>query len=314
MTKYVLGSDDQELARLDGQAAAIDAPSRLLMRAAGIGPGMRVLNLGTGIGHVARRGGRPGGRDGQVVGLDNSPRLLEVATAVPGIANLRFVEGDVRTWRDEAPFDAIVGRLILFHLPDAVAVVRHRIAGLRPGGLFLAMDFDVGSARCEPPVPLIERADRPAQGGVPQRRRRPGDRPPARRAPRAGRARLHPDLRHPGLHGARGSARLRRARRGGPVDVPPDVRRGPDDAGGARRGHAPAATRRRGAGDGVRDPAPRRWPGPGDAGPRAQGCCALSRRSGTRGRFRRSPGCRSRRGCCSARGRPGCPSSRRGRP
>ena len=52
-TAYVLGSDDAEIARLDGQAASIAGATDALLRAAGIGGSMRVLDLGTGLGHVA---------------------------------------------------------------------------------------------------------------------------------------------------------------------------------------------------------------------------------------------------------------------
>lgn len=159
MTKYVLGSNDAEIARLDAQAASIEGPTRMLLRAAGIGPGMRVLDLGTGLGHVARLAAELVGTDGRVVGLDNSTRLLEVA-AERALPQVRFVEGDVRSWRDDEPFDAVIGRLILFHLPDAVAVLEHQLGALRPGGLLLALDFDLGSARAEPPVPLFEEVDR----------------------------------------------------------------------------------------------------------------------------------------------------------
>ena len=50
---YVLGSDEPEIARLDAQASSIAAPTDTLLRAAGIGGDMRVLDLGTGLGHVA---------------------------------------------------------------------------------------------------------------------------------------------------------------------------------------------------------------------------------------------------------------------
>src|SRR5947209_17936439 len=50
--RYVLGSDDLELARLDRQAAFIGPATQLLLKAAGITPGLRVLDLGTGLGHV----------------------------------------------------------------------------------------------------------------------------------------------------------------------------------------------------------------------------------------------------------------------
>jgi ubiquinone/menaquinone biosynthesis C-methylase UbiE len=160
-TTYSLGTSEREIERLDQQAAAIDAATRLLLRAAGIGPGMRVLDLGTGLGHVASLAAELVGPEGRVVGVDNSPRLLEVATArTAGRPQLRFVEGDVRTWRDDEPFDVVVGRLILFHMADPVGVLRHHVEALRPGGLLLAMDFDVAAARTEPQVPDVAEAAR----------------------------------------------------------------------------------------------------------------------------------------------------------
>ena len=160
-TTYSLGASDHEIARLDQQAAAIEPPTRVLLRAAGIGPGMRVLDLGTGLGHVASLAAELVGPEGRVVGVDNSARLLDVATTrAAARPQLRFVEGDVCTWRDEEPFDVVVGRLILFHMADPVGVLRHHVAALRPGGLLLAMDFDVAAARTEPDVPQVAEAAR----------------------------------------------------------------------------------------------------------------------------------------------------------
>ncbi len=61
----------------------------------------------------------------------------------------------MRTFTAARGFDAILGRLILFHLPDAVEVVRHHAGALLPGGRFIAIDFDIATARAEPPVPLV---------------------------------------------------------------------------------------------------------------------------------------------------------------
>ena len=138
----------------------------MLLRAAGIAPGMRVLDLGTGIGHVATLVADLVGPQGSVVGIDSDPRLLGVAAErASARAQLRFVEGDVRSWRDTEPFDAIVGRLILFHLADPVSVLRHHAAALRPGGLLLALDFDLGACRTEPALPLATEALGWVQGG-----------------------------------------------------------------------------------------------------------------------------------------------------
>jgi SAM-dependent methyltransferase len=153
---YALGASDQEIERLDRQSASIESATRLLLRASGIQPGMRVLDLGTGIGHVAMLIAELVGPRGQVVGIDNSSRLLYVAALrAAAQPQLRFVEGDVRDWRDEEPFDVIVGRLILFHMADPVNVLRHHAAALRPGGLLLALDFDLGAARTEPVLPMV---------------------------------------------------------------------------------------------------------------------------------------------------------------
>lgn len=158
-TTYVLGSSDPEIERLDRQSASIEGATRLLLRAAGIQPGMRVLDLGTGIGHVAMIVAEMVGPDGHVVGIDNSARLLEVAAARTSTRpQLRFVQGDVRSWRDTEPFDAIVGRLILFHLADPVSVLRHHAASLQPAGLLLALDFDLAASRAEPALPLVSEA------------------------------------------------------------------------------------------------------------------------------------------------------------
>ena len=158
-TTYVLGSSDQEIERLDRQSASIEAATRLLLRAAGITPGMRVLDLGTGVGHVAMLVADLVGPQGCVVGIDTSARLLDVAAARASTrSQLHFVEGDVRSWRDTEPFDAIVGRLILFHLADPVSVLRHHAASLRPAGLLLALDFDLGASRAEPDLPMVSDA------------------------------------------------------------------------------------------------------------------------------------------------------------
>jgi ubiquinone/menaquinone biosynthesis C-methylase UbiE len=157
--QYILGNDPDELARLDRQADAIAVPTRLLLQAAGIAPGMRVLDLGTGLGHVARMAGELVGPTGAVVGMDRSDEVLSIArqrTAEAGQRHVTFVAADVTTWRDSTPFDAVVGRLLLFHVADPIAVVAHHIGQLRPGGLFVAVDFDLGSCRAEPAVPLAD--------------------------------------------------------------------------------------------------------------------------------------------------------------
>ena len=158
---YVLGSDDAEIARLDGQAQSIAGATEALLRAAGIGGDMRVLDLGTGLGHVAFMVARLLGPEGSVVGVDQAARLLEVAEqrrAAAGLENIGFLHADARTFSAGKQFDAIVARLLVFHLPDREAVLRRTLDLLRPGGTLVLIEFDIGAARAEPGVPLLDAA------------------------------------------------------------------------------------------------------------------------------------------------------------
>lgn len=161
MSAYVLGSDDPEIARLDGQANSIAGSTDALLRAAGIGGAMRVLDLGTGLGHVAFLVAGMLDPDGSVLGVDRDERLLEVAErrrAAAGATSVEFAQGDARTFTASEPFDAVVARLLLFHLPDREAVLRRQLESLRPGGRMVVVEFDVGGARTEPEVPLVDAA------------------------------------------------------------------------------------------------------------------------------------------------------------
>ncbi len=96
--QYVLGSDEQEIARLDAQAAFYEAATDLLLREAELPRGARVLDLGTGLGHVARLAAKHVGSGGEVVGIDADERLLRVAlerTAAAELQNVRFERADV---------------------------------------------------------------------------------------------------------------------------------------------------------------------------------------------------------------------------
>ena len=156
---YVLGSDDAEIARLDGQASSIAGATEALLRAAGIGGPMRVLDLGTGLGHVAFQVADLLDPGGSVLGVDQAERLLEIAErrrAAAGAENIGFIQADARAFSASEPFDAIVARLLLFHLPDREEVLRRQLDALRPGGTMVLVEFDIGAMRAEPEVPLVE--------------------------------------------------------------------------------------------------------------------------------------------------------------
>lgn len=156
--EYLLGAAESEQQRLDVQSATLAMPTAIFLHRAGIAPGMRALDLGTGLGDVAFQLSELVGPTGAVVAIDESPAMLAVAErrrVSAGIQNVRFVEADARRFRDGDAFDAVVGRLIWCYLPDPLEVVRHHLGGLTEGGVVLVIDQDAGTVRSEPQVPLV---------------------------------------------------------------------------------------------------------------------------------------------------------------
>jgi ubiquinone/menaquinone biosynthesis C-methylase UbiE len=137
ITDYVLGYTGLEQDRLIRQAAIVAPITERLFRQAGIGPGQRVLDLGSGMGDVAMLVARMVGSSGQVVGVErdaNSIARASARAAAAGLHNVSFLNSDVKNIVDEQPFDAVVGRFILMFVPDPVSVLRSAVGLLRPGG------------------------------------------------------------------------------------------------------------------------------------------------------------------------------------
>jgi SAM-dependent methyltransferase len=158
--EYVLGSDEVEIARLQTQAQIIAEPTAVLFERGGIRPGMRVLDLGSGPGDVSFLVAEMVGPSGSVVGVEHDPGQIVVAEQRLnglGLRNIEFREGDARTFVADEPFDAVVCRLLLMHLPDAADVLGHHQKNLGPGGVFVAVDYDIGAMRALPEVELFWR-------------------------------------------------------------------------------------------------------------------------------------------------------------
>ncbi len=158
---YVLGHTAHELERLRTQARLIDPYTRQFFLDAGIGPGMRVLDVGSGVGDVAFLVGSLVGHSGEVVGVDRSTTAIAVAderVRVDSIANVRFAVIDPFAGAFEEPFDAVVGRYVLQFQPDPVAALRIVAAHARRGGLVAFHEIDWGGVDSFPPAAAYDRA------------------------------------------------------------------------------------------------------------------------------------------------------------
>lgn len=140
---YVLGSTDAEHERLIRQAAILDPFTERFFRDAGIGPGQRVLDIGSGLGDVTMLAARLVGPSGAVMGVDRDANIIAKAqtrVAEAGLRNVTFVQSDIGEIDGSEPFDVVVGRYILEFVPDPRAVVCSLSKLLRPGGVLAIQD------------------------------------------------------------------------------------------------------------------------------------------------------------------------------
>jgi ubiquinone/menaquinone biosynthesis C-methylase UbiE len=142
---YTMGRTEAETQRLIRQSQVLDPDTRHLFEAAGIAPGMHVLDVGCGAGDVSVLAADLVGPSGSVLGIDMNPTILDIArerAAERGLAGVRFAEADLTDLHLDGEFDAIVGRYVLLYVPDPVQVVGALARLVRPGGVLAFYEFD----------------------------------------------------------------------------------------------------------------------------------------------------------------------------
>lgn len=135
---YVMGHPMGEEVRLQQLGQLLYPSTRHLFEKAGIAPGIKVLDVGSGAGDVAVLLAELVGPEGAIVGVDVYPALLEAARArvrAAEFTNVTFVAGDIRDVALDDDFDAVVGRNVLMYVADPAEVLRICASHLRPGGV-----------------------------------------------------------------------------------------------------------------------------------------------------------------------------------
>ena len=157
---YVFENLPPEFDRLKFQSAILRPITERLLRSVELSEGMRVLDLGSGVGDVALLAAERVGPSGAVVGIDRDPRSVAAANErarTGGFQHVAFEVGAVDEYPVREKFDVVVGRYVLVHQGDPGAFIRAAARHLKPGGVVAFHEISLYQGyHCRPSVPAWE--------------------------------------------------------------------------------------------------------------------------------------------------------------
>jgi SAM-dependent methyltransferase len=107
-----------------------------------LAPGMRVLDVGCGVGAIAAGIARAVAPSGSVCGIDRDEGLLAAARRDHGhVTNLSFEQRDVLSLEPSRSFDVVTASRTLQWVADVPAALQRMQAAARPGGWLVVLDY-----------------------------------------------------------------------------------------------------------------------------------------------------------------------------
>lgn len=160
--RYLHGSSLEERDRLSRMNDWINSQCLGILR---VESGMRVLDVGSGLGQLARLCAHASGSDGLVVGVEKHEGQLAGAkqfaadAGEDGLVDFRHGSAfELPLSSDEAgTFDLAYCRFLLEHVRDPLGVVRSMLGAVREGGRVVLIDDDHDRMRFTPECEPLER-------------------------------------------------------------------------------------------------------------------------------------------------------------
>lgn len=158
---YVLGTHDDELARLGLQHRVWRPRSLDAWRRAGFTVGQTILDVGCGPGYATMDLAEIVGATGRVIGVDRSQRFLDALAAQKLHRGLAHVDTFLLDLNDaELPAiqaDAAWARWVFAFVKHPKELLARVCAAIRPGGVFVIHEyFDYSTWRMAPRCPELE--------------------------------------------------------------------------------------------------------------------------------------------------------------
>jgi ubiquinone/menaquinone biosynthesis C-methylase UbiE len=143
MSHYIHGSDPAEQNRLTRLNDLINDRCFPKLK---LSAGMRVLDVGSGLGQLTFRLSQAVGKDGKCLGIERDPNQLTKARQNFSASNLEFRQGDAFQIpfldHEVGQFDFVHTRFLLEHLSNPSKAVSQMAKALKPGGRIFLFDDD----------------------------------------------------------------------------------------------------------------------------------------------------------------------------
>ena len=158
---YALARTPQEYERLRTQSRTWEPTTARLLDRLPLAAGSRCLDAGCGPGETMRLMAERVGPGGYVLGIDVDARLgawAAVELQQAGHCQCDFSRTDVTACESipGEPFDLVYARLLLYHLPQRIAVLRRLWDAVAPGGHLLIQDYDVRTVGVLPTLGSVD--------------------------------------------------------------------------------------------------------------------------------------------------------------
>jgi ubiquinone/menaquinone biosynthesis C-methylase UbiE len=158
---YVLGTHDDEVARLGLQHRVWRSATTECWERVGITHGWRVIDVGAGPGYATADLAEIVGPTGAVLAVERSLRFLEAARercARRGLSNVEFREGDLMELSlGKIGYDASWCRWVASFVASPQKLIENIAGALRPGGLAIFHEYsDYETFRFMPIKPALE--------------------------------------------------------------------------------------------------------------------------------------------------------------
>jgi SAM-dependent methyltransferase len=162
---YVLGHTHAEYERLRVQSLAWETATGRVLDQVSITSGSRCLDAGCGPGETTRLLAERVGPSGHVLGVDIDTTVGRGAVSMlraAGHPQCEFARVDLASGEPipGAPFDVVYARLLLYHLPQRVSVLRSLWDAVAPEGTLVVQDYDLQSISVQPTLDSFEEVGR----------------------------------------------------------------------------------------------------------------------------------------------------------